>query len=158
MPRSPFPPTLTIPPDQIPLQIPPKKMCLFWTVKYLCNCIYDEWYQPCRSNADDSDQPRQQKTWCYKRNIQEITDVLTLCEACYAKVDARVRKDGLKKVLQSAETFPLAGPLGMLVALENDEHEQWKAFGRERRVLLLEGEWYIPGTEGPVDSGRLKLK
>lgn len=132
-------------------------MCLFWTVKYVCGCIYDEWYRPCQSN-DNANQARQQKTWCYQRNIQEITDVLTLCEACYAKVDARVRKDGLKKVLQSVETFPLAEPLGMLIALENDEREQWKAFGRERQVLLLESEWYIPETEGPVDSGRLKLK
>jgi hypothetical protein len=132
-------------------------MCLFWTVKYLCDCIYDEWYRPCQSN-DDTNQSRQQKTWCYQRNIQEITDVLTLCEACYAKVDARVRKDGLKKVLQSAETFPLAEPLGMLVALEDDGYEQWKAFGSDRQVLLLESEWYIPQTEGPVDSARLKLK
>lgn len=61
-------------------------------------------------------------------------------------------------MLQSAETFPLAEPLGVLVALENDEYEQWKAFGSDRNVSLLESEWYIPQTEGPVDSARLKLK
>ncbi|KAL4917221.1 hypothetical protein BDW62DRAFT_202035 [Aspergillus aurantiobrunneus] len=131
-------------------------MCVFWTVKYLCNCIYDEWYFPCDWYGLAL-LPREPKTWCYLRHMQETTDVLTLCEECFAMLDSQVRKHGVKKVLQSAETFPLAEQLGMLIVLENDEGEQWKAF-RKKPLLFFENEWQIPETDGPVDGRRLRLK
>ncbi|KAL4785531.1 hypothetical protein BJX76DRAFT_356082 [Aspergillus varians] len=132
-------------------------MCLYWTVKYFCGCIYDEWYSPCDGEGHGPN-ARKQDNWCYNRNIQETTDVLTLCEPCYAELDARVRKDGLKKVLQSSKSFPLAEQLGMLIVLENDESEQWKVFRKKRQIILQEGEWQIPETDGPADVKMLKMR
>lgn len=132
-------------------------MCISFTVKYLCSCIYEEWYSACVVYGDDM-RPRPPRTWCYLRHIKETIDPFTLCETCLAKLEARVRRDGLRKTLQSAETFPLAAQLGMLIVLENDEELQKKYFGWKKRVFIFDREHYVPVTDGPVNGVRLREK
>ncbi|KAL2848844.1 hypothetical protein BJY01DRAFT_246221 [Aspergillus pseudoustus] len=157
-------------------------MCTFYTVKYLCNCIYDEWILPCyftrgpsillrrpNNTQPDSqasscsssppstpDSPtesspntlNQNKQPCYHARIVETYDVLTLCEGCFAQLDAQVRAHGVKAVLAAPERFPLAEKLGMLIVIENDELEQWRVFRKGEQCFLLQREVGVESLRG----------
>ncbi|KAL4807352.1 hypothetical protein BDV18DRAFT_159573 [Aspergillus unguis] len=131
-------------------------MCIIFTTTYLCSCVYDEWHFPCVVFEDL--RPRPPGTWCYLRHMKETVDIFSLCELCLPKLEARVRRDGIKKTLASRETFPLAEKLGMLIVLENDERLQRKYFGRREKALIYDREWWVPVTDGAISRERLKEK
>ncbi|KAL2803009.1 hypothetical protein BJX63DRAFT_89519 [Aspergillus granulosus] len=132
-------------------------MCTFYIVKYLCDCIYDEWILPCffsrgpsillrRPNTQSDSLPRsnplpkQNSQPCYHTRIIETYDVLTLCEVCFSQLDSQIRTYGVTPVLASPERFPLAEKLGMLVVVENDALEQWRLFRKGVQRFLLQRE------------------
>ncbi|KAL2872627.1 uncharacterized protein BJX67DRAFT_376426 [Aspergillus lucknowensis] len=136
-------------------------MCTFYTVKYLCNCIYDEWRLPCfftrgpqiltipsQSTPASSPAVKPTKPRCYHTRIIEIYDVLTLCEVCYMQLDAQIQTHGVKTLLAAPERFPLAEKLGMLIVVGNDEDEQWRVFRRGEQVFILEREVKMERLEG----------
>ncbi|KAL4978613.1 hypothetical protein BDW66DRAFT_164684 [Aspergillus desertorum] len=122
-------------------------MCVFWTTKYLCSCIYDEFYYPCtwtsrnpERNPDPTLRRAKHPQNCHTRDVEEMIDCLILCELCLEKLHDRVRKDrDIKKTLASKDTFPLAEQLGMLILLENDEIEQRRIFGKEGYMYMIAG-------------------
>ncbi|KAL2832855.1 hypothetical protein BDW59DRAFT_157002 [Aspergillus cavernicola] len=108
-------------------------MCHFWQAKYLCACIHDEWYTECKylHHAKHPDYPTP-GTRCIRRQIFIYHDIFSFCEECYGELDRRIKRDGVKNVLTSGDTYPVADKLGMLIVLIGDRWERWKVFRRRR--------------------------
>ncbi|KAL4744682.1 hypothetical protein BDW72DRAFT_199361 [Aspergillus terricola var. indicus] len=136
-------------------------MCVFWTTKYLCSCIYDEFYYPCtwashnpETNPDPALRRAKYPQKCHVRSIEEIVDCLVLCELCFEKLHDRVRKDrDIKKTLARKNTFPLVEQLGMLILLENNKIEQWKIFGKEGYMYMTVGIEELERVERGAETG-----
>ncbi|KAL4820054.1 hypothetical protein BDW67DRAFT_181143 [Aspergillus spinulosporus] len=119
-------------------------MCIFWITKYLCYCLYDEFYYPCNwasrnpeTNPDPALRRARNPQNCCVCSIEEIIDCLVLCELCLEKLHDRVRQDcDIKKTLARKNTSPLVKQLAMLILLENDIVEQWKVFGKEGYMYM----------------------
>ncbi|KAI9370563.1 hypothetical protein BJX61DRAFT_86073 [Aspergillus egyptiacus] len=103
-------------------------MCTYWQIKYLCTCITDEWSINCLmyDSSRRRTQPNPHQTTCQTRDVYLRHDLLSFCEECYGKLDRRIRRDGVKKVLADKEAFPLGEMLGMVLVFLGDE-------GRDQR-------------------------
>ncbi|KAL5335928.1 hypothetical protein BJX70DRAFT_401121 [Aspergillus crustosus] len=140
-------------------------MCIYYTTKYLCSCIYDEWFYPCKPtltitlttnlnlNPDPNPTPRAPGFLCPTRELVSVHDVLTLCEPCFATLHTKIKKQGIRDVLDSGRG--LGKQLGMLIVLENDEKEQWRAFRRGRQVLFRERWSSVEACQAVVKGRRM---
>ncbi|PTU18574.1 hypothetical protein P175DRAFT_0534316 [Aspergillus ochraceoroseus IBT 24754] len=123
-------------------------MCIHYTCKFLCGCIWDEWRFPCENPH----------AWCTYRDIIQTDDPLTACEDCWARIETRVRRYGLRNVLRSGEeeAFPLGRALGMLVVLLYDENEQWRLFRNGERVFFRDRELDTMKDLRPVSAALMR--
>ncbi|CBF70094.1 predicted protein [Aspergillus nidulans FGSC A4] len=136
-------------------------MCLFWITKYLCSCLYDEFYYPCswasrnpETNPDPALRRASYPQNCHVRSVEEIIDCSVLCELCFEKLHDWVRKDcDIKKTLARNGTSPLVEQLGMLILLENEKLEQWKIFGKDSYRYMTVGIEELEKAERGVEMG-----
>ncbi|KAL4879040.1 hypothetical protein BJY04DRAFT_220636 [Aspergillus karnatakaensis] len=147
-------------------------MCITYITKYLCTCIHTEWHYPCTTKPTSTPlltpftlspipPPRPSDSWCHSRILHTTHNMLTYCEDCYAILHARLKKDGLRKVLDDAKSgrFALGETLGMLVVLFTDEMEQWRLWrGGEQHAVLKSSVEVLEGGMGVVSKADVRNK
>ncbi|KAL3477373.1 hypothetical protein BJX99DRAFT_257623 [Aspergillus californicus] len=125
-------------------------MCYFWQTQYLCACIHDHSYIPCTLYTHQKATPQEKRLGktrnpnipCHTYEIEVVHDWLTFCEDCYGDLETQIRRDGLKKTL---ETAPLRAELGVVLFLMFDEEERKRIFAKSlasgEGEVLLTWEW-----------------